>query len=96
MYFQKIVLFINCIYQCQRIMIQCCIIVYKLQPSLTEIFDAVTSRHLNYSLVIWEWDLGSGNFSFVVCLQINTPALNVSVNCHNFSESMVKVETGDQ
>ena len=72
------------------------IIVYKLQPSLTEICDAVTSRHLNYSLVIWEWDLGSGNFSFVVCLQINTPALNASLNCHNFSESMVKVETGDQ
>ena len=35
-------------------------------------------------------------FSFAVCLQSSAPALNISVNCHNFPESKVKVETGGQ
>ena len=37
-------------------------------------------------------------FSVAVCLQSSAPAFNrsISVNCHNFSESKVKVEIGGQ
>ena len=87
----------------------------NLQPSLTEICETVTSRHLIYSFVIWDTsfqffrakstnfklilkrrDEADIFFSVAVCLQSSAPALNRSVNCHNFPESKVKVETGGQ
>ena len=91
------------------------ILLLHYQPSLTEICDTVTSRHLIYSFVIWDTSFQffrakSTNFKLIlkrrdeaatffpvaVCLQSSAPALNLSVNCHNFSESKVKVETGGQ
>ena len=48
-----------------------------------------TSRHP----ILKRTDEAVTLFSFAVCLS-SAPAFNISVNCHNFSESKVKVETG--
>ena len=52
--------------------------------------DKLTSRHT----ILKQTDVAATLFSFAVCLQSSAPALNISVNCHNFPESKVKVETG--
>ena len=50
----------------------------------------------NFKLILKRRDEAATFFSVAVYLQSSAPAQNISVKCHNFSESKVKVETGGQ
>ena len=53
-------------------------------------------KSTNFKLILKRRDEAATLFSVADFLQSSAPALNISVNCHNFSESKVKVETGGQ